>query len=164
MAGPMLYALIGGSAGAIVSILFQIAFRSFTNRQDMFGMGVTAGCGSIVIAPILIILGVFIWSGILHLCLMILGGARKPFETTFRVVCFTSGSTALLAMIPVCGGLISTIWNFIVECMGLARAHEIDTGKAVIAVLLPVIVCCGGIFLCIMLAGGLGALSELSRH
>jgi hypothetical protein len=95
---------------------------------------------------------------------MIVGGAKKPFETTFRVVCFSSGSTYLLSMIPVCGGLIGGVWNIVLECIGLARAHETDTGKAVMAVLLPIIVCCGGLFLLVILMGGFGALSQFSRH
>ena len=38
---------------------------------------------------------------------------------------------------------IAGIWALILNCIGLARAHEIETGRAVLAVLLPVILCCG---------------------
>jgi hypothetical protein len=47
--------------------------------------------------------------------------------------------------------------------MGLARAHETDTGKAVMAVLLPIIVCCGGLILLAIL-GGFSALSLFQNH
>ena len=117
------------------------------DRQSaMFGLGIAGvwAFGYILFVPVIVIVGMFIGSGILHLCLMIVGGAKKPFETTFRVVCFSSGSTYLLSMIPFCGGMIAGVWNIVLECIGLARAHEIDTGKAVLAVLLPLIVCCGG--------------------
>jgi hypothetical protein len=93
---------------------------------------------------LLIALGVFIVSGILHLCLMLVGGAKQPFETTFRVVCFAGGSADPLLVIPFCGGLIAGIWKIVLYCIGLARSHETDTGRAVLAVALPVIVCCGG--------------------
>ena len=83
-------------------------------------------------------------SGIFHLCLMIVGGAKQPFETTFRVVCFAGGSANPLLVIPICGGLIAGIWKIVLYCIGFARAHETDTGRAVLAVILPVIVCCGG--------------------
>ncbi|MEY2490656.1 MAG: hypothetical protein QOC70_2598 [Verrucomicrobiota bacterium] len=167
--GPMLFALIGGCAGMIVSILLQIALQSFgfmADRQSgMLGMGVVGiwAVGYILLSPVLVIVGMFIVSGILHLCLMIVGGARKPFETTFRVVCFSSGSTALLSMIPFCGGMISGVWNIVLECIGLARAHEINTGKAVLAVLLPIIVCCGGAII-LGILGGFGALSLFPKH
>jgi len=167
--GPMLFALIGGCAGMIVSFLFQLALQSagfMADRQTAaFGMGVVGiwAVGYILLIPVIVIVGMFIGSGILHLCLMIVGGARKPFETTFRVVCFASGSTYLLSMIPVCGGLITVVWNIVLECIGLARAHEIDTGKAVMAVLLPVVVCCVGAIL-LGILGGASLLTLFSNH
>jgi hypothetical protein len=150
--GPMLFALIGGSAGLIVSLLVQVALQSFwfmTGQASMFG---EEGLGLwvvwyILLIPVLVIVGMFIVSGILHLCLMIVGGAKKSFETTFRVVCFSFGSTSPLSMIPFCGGMIAGVWNIVVEIIGLARAHEIGTGKAALAVLLPLVVCCGGVIL-----------------
>jgi hypothetical protein len=167
--GPMLFALIGGCAGMLVSFLLQIALHSIGfmgDRQSaLFGIGFVGvwAVGYILFIPVMVIVGMFLVSGVLHLCLMILGGARKPFETTFRVVCFSSGSTYLLSMIPICGGFIAAVWNIVLECIGLARAHEIDTGKAVMAVLLPVIVCCGGAIL-LGILGGFSALSLFPRH
>jgi hypothetical protein len=169
MMGPLLFALIGGSAGLIVCFLLQIALQSIgvmgsgqNAIADMFGMGIGILL-FIVLVPVMMIVGMFVCSGILHLCLMIVGGAKKPFETTFRVVCFSSGSTYLLSMIPFCGGMIAGVWNIVLECIGLARAHEIDTGKAVMAVLLPIIVCCGGAIL-LGILGGFSALSLFPRH
>ena len=169
MMGPMLFALIGGCAGMLVSFLLQIALHSIgfmADRQSaLFGIGVVGvwAVGYVLFIPVMVIVGMFLVSGVLHLCLMILGGARKPFETTFRVVCFSSGSTYLLSMVPFCGGFIAAVWNIVLECIGLARAHEIDTGKAVLAVLLPIIVCCGGAIL-IGILGGFSALSLFQRH
>ena len=166
--GPMLYALIGGCAGLIVSVLIQIPLQSIgfmADRQNaMFGMGALGlwTFGYILLSPVLVIAFMFIVSGILHLCLMIVGGARRPFETTFRVVCFSSGSNSWLSMIPFCGGMISGVWNIVLEIIGVARAHEIDTGKAAMAVLLPIIVCCGGLIL-LGILGGFSALSLLPK-
>ena len=42
----------------------------------------------------------------------------------------------------------------VVNCIGLARAHETDTGRAVLAVFLPVILCCGLGFVILFMAGG----------
>ena len=168
MMGPLLFALIGGSAGMIVSILFQIAFSAFGIMQDQNGLANIFGMGLglvafIVLVPLFLVVGMFIASGVLHLCLMIVGGAKKPFETTFRVVCFSAGSTYLLSMIPFCGGMITAVWNIVLEIIGIARSHEIETGKAVLAVLLPMIVCCGVIVLFAIL-GGFSALSLLPKH
>ena len=169
MMGPLLFALIGGCAGIIVSVLVQLALHSIgfmADRQSaMFGMGVVGlwSIGYIILSPVIVIVFAFIISGILHLCLMIVGGAKKSFETTFRVVCFSSGSTYLLSMVPFCGGMIAGVWNIVVEIIGLARAHETDTGKAVMAVLLPIIVCCGGLIL-LGILGGFSALTLFQKH
>jgi hypothetical protein len=164
---PLLFALIGGCIGMVVSFLFQLGFHSlgFAANRGILGMGTGMGMGifGLVVMPIMFVGWLFIWSGLVHLCLMMLGGAKKPFETTFRVVCFSSGSAYLFAVVPVCGGFVAPIYNIVLQCMGLARAHETDTGKAVMAVLLPIIVCCGGGLLIGFFLGA-GVLSQLSHH
>ena len=166
---PLIYALIGGCLGGIVSFLFSMGLQSagfFADRHDPFGSIVGMGMGSVafvILIPLLVVIGLFIGSAIVHVCLMIVGGANHSFETTFRVVAFSQGSVGPLQMIPVCGGLISAVWGLICNCIGLARAHDTDTGRAVIAVFLPLIVCCGGIFLVALMLGGLGAWSA-SHH
>jgi len=73
-----------------------------------------------------------------------------------EVVCFAGGSANPLLVIPICGGLIGGVWKIVLYCIGFARAHETDTGRAVLAVILPIIVCCGGAFVLGMMLG-LGA-------
>ena len=91
---------------------------------------------------------------------MLLGGAKKTFEATFRVIAFSQGSTMPLQLVPCCGGLIALVWYLVANCVGVARVHEIDTGKATLAVFLPVIVCCGGGILIGVLFGGAAVLSS----
>jgi len=169
LAEPLIYALIGGCVGGIVSLLFSLGLQSmglFTGQRDVFGVMARVGIGSIafiVLIPIFIVVGLFIGAAIVHLCLMIVGGANKSFEVTFRVLAFSQGSTGPLQMIPVCGGLIAGVWALVVNCIGLARAHETSTGRAVLAVLLPLVVCCGGAIVLAAMFGALGAWSS-SHH
>src|SRR6476646_10191237 len=163
---PLIYALIGGCLGGIVSALFSLGFQSiglFADKNNslaaMTGMGI--GFGAIILVPLVIVFVLFIWSGLAHLCLMIFGGANHSFETTFRVFAFTQGSAGPLQIIPVCGGLISGVWAIVCNCIGLARAQETDTGRAVLAVFSPLIICCGGLTLLVF--GVLGAWSG-SHH
>jgi hypothetical protein len=166
---PLIYTLIGGCVGGVVSFLFSLGLQSvglFADRHDTFAGMAGMGIGSaafIVLLPLFIIIGLFIGSAIVHLCLMIVGGAHQSFETTFRVLAFTQGSTGPLQMIPICGGLIAGVWALVCTCIGLARAHETDTGRAVLAVFLPLIVCCGGVLLIAFMFGALGAWST-SHH
>ena len=162
LGGPLIYALIGGCLGGIASALFSLGFQSlglFADKNNslaaMTGMGI--GFGSIILVPLGIIIFLFIWSGLAHLCLMMFGGANQSFETTFRVFAFTQGSAGPLQIIPVCGGLISGIWAIVCNSIGLARAQETDTGRAVLAVLSPLIVCCGFVFVILFMFGALGA-------
>ena len=159
---PLIYALIGGCVGGIVSFLFSLGFQSlglFADRNNslaaMTGMGI-GSAAMIIVLPLFIVIGLFVASGIVHLCLMIVGGANQSFETTFRVLAFSQGSAGPLQIVPLCGGLISGVWALVCDCIGLARSHETDTGRAVLAVFLPLIVCCGGGLLIALMFGAMG--------
>jgi hypothetical protein len=163
---PLIYGVIGSCAGFIVYWLFLMLMPSAAmlgGDRNPLGHMISFGFISIfiiILAPVFAALGLFIHGAILHLCLMIVGGAKQPFETTFRVVCFTAGSTGPLIMIPFCGSLVAGVWSIVLYCIGLARAHETDTGRAVLAVFLPLIFCCGAGFLLAMIFGGIGALHQ----
>jgi hypothetical protein len=169
LAEPLIYALIGGCVGGIVSLLLSLGLQSiglFAGQRDTFAALAGIGVGSIaliVLVPVFILIGLFIGAAIVHLCLMIVGGANKPFEATFRVLAFSQGSTGPLQIIPLCGGLISGVWALVVNCIGLARAHQTTTGRAVLAVFLPLVVCCGGGILLAVMFGAFGAWST-SHH
>jgi hypothetical protein len=165
---PLLYAVIGGTFGGVFAVTYNFVLRSFSPFVDREGAlaHFFAGMGWVlllILTPLFVVLGMFIASAILHLCLMIVGGAKQSFETTFRVICFVEGSASPLLVIPFCGGLICGIWKIVLYCIGLARSHETDTGRAVIAVFLPLIVCCGGAILIAIMFGALGAWSA-SHH
>ena len=163
LAEPLIYALIGGSCGFLCYFLFSIMMSSFgvmSDRNALAGiMGLGVGTFFILIfIPVFLTIGLFIGSAILHLCLTLVGGAKRTFETTFRVVCFCAGSAYPLMIVPICGGFISGIWHIVIECIGLSRAHETTIGKAVLAVFLPILVCCGGGLVLGIMFGTLGAL------
>jgi len=161
---PLIYGLVGGSIGLLFYLLFSIFMSSFGIMSDrnafagLFGLGIGTVFG-VVLMPVFLVVGLFLWSAILHLCLMLVGGAQRSFETTFRVVCFSTGSTYPLMIVPVCGGLISGVWCIVAECIGLTKAHPTSTGRALLAIFLPLIVCCGGGFVLAIMFGLFGALS-----
>lgn len=164
---PLLFGLIGGCAGGIVSFIFQGFFQWITTGfasnngifdHNLFGLGaVTIMIIYAALMPLLVTVGLFIGAAILHLCLMLVGGANRSFETTFRVVGFTAGAANLFSMIPFCGGIIALVYHIVLECIGLSRAHPTTTGKALMAIFLPMIVCCGLIVLLVVVLGGFGA-------
>jgi hypothetical protein len=96
----------------------------------------------LLLAPLFIVIAVFIWSAILHVCLWIFGGAREGFEATTRVVSYAAGSTYPFQLIPLCGGLVGGIWSLVLQIIGLSKAHGITPGRAAVAVLFPLALCC----------------------
>ncbi len=165
---PLLFGLIGGCIAYVVSLVFQVLLESIPGYPGDNAMFHIFGLNPwvllvifAVVSPVSVLLGLFIGAGILHLCLMLLGGANRPFEATLRVVCYTGGSANLFSMIPVCGWLIGLVYTIVLETIGLSRAHQITTGKALLAVLLPIFVCCCGFGILIaVLFGSLGAFAE----
>jgi hypothetical protein len=80
---------------------------------------------------LLISIGIFIWSGILHLGVMLLGG-KGGFKGTFNVLAYNT-STNIFLIIPFVGGMISGVWGSIVGVKGFKRVHHLSTLKAIIA-------------------------------
>jgi hypothetical protein len=89
---------------------------------------------------------------------MMLGGANRPFEATFRVNCYAYGAVAPVQAIPIVGALAAMVWGIVLVIFGLMDAHGISGGKASAAVLLPIaiisVVACG-VF--ILFAASVGA-------
>jgi hypothetical protein len=167
---PLLFGLIGGCAGAIISIMIEALMPSVPgfggNPDDFFrAIGISRAVffvGGAVLSPLLVALGLFIGSGILHLCLMLVGGANRSFETTFRVACFSGGAANLFYIIPICGRPIAAIYQIVLNCIGLTRAHQTTIGKALLAIFLPLIICCAVCILFGVILGGFGAF--MNKH
>jgi hypothetical protein len=107
------------------------------------GMGLAGLVGLFFVASILFVLGVIfipislaIWSGILHLCLLLVGGAREGYQATFRVVSYSS-VTSVFNAIPIVGSLAS-LWGLVLTVIGLREIHKTTTGKALGALAIPV--------------------------
>lgn len=146
---PLLYAVIIGTIAAVISFIYSMLLQSvgvFSSGDGgvgrLMGAGALSGL-SVVFAPVWIAIFIFIAAGLVHLGLMLVGGANRSFETTVRVFCYSSGSANVLQLVPGCGGLLAGLTSIVLNCIGLARAHQTDTWRAVVAVLLPIVLCCG---------------------
>jgi hypothetical protein len=150
---PLAFYMIVGGIGFFASVVYQVFMQAGTMtlmppelRQQGFAETTGLSLGlifilSIVATPIFMLMQVFLGSGLLHLSLMICGGANRDFETTFRTYCYSRGAGIALCVIPICGGL-GGLWGLVCLCMGIAKTQQIGTGRAVCAVLLPTVICC----------------------
>jgi len=82
---------------------------------------------------------IFVGSVITHICLIFVGGNKRGFEATFRVVSYAWCGN-LFEVIPFIGCAVGSIYTLILSIIGIREVHGISTGKAVIAVLLPMII------------------------
>jgi hypothetical protein len=166
---PLVYALIIGYAGIVVSAIYNFVLESvmgsaFTRMSSggsdaMAGMMpyLQGGLGlglQVIFGPVMVAVSLFLVAGITHLALLALGGASRGFEATFRVACY-SEAAALLNIIPACGNFVSAIVMLVLMIIGIAEAHGISRGRAAAAVLLPIVLCC----CCILIPLGFGLAS-----
>ena len=138
---PFIFAMISGIIGSGVVLLWQWLFLSGIVPSQFFSAATYSVILTVAIIsiPFTIALSILIGSGVTHLCLMIVGGNRKGFEATFRAISYSYGA-ALFYIVPIIGGFVGGIYLFILAILGVREGHEISTGKAVLAVLLPLIV------------------------
>ncbi len=69
---------------------------------------------------------------------MLVGGNKRGFEATFGVVSYTN-STQVFCLVPLLGPLIAAIYNLFLWIIGFRESHRIGTGRAALAVFLPLI-------------------------
>jgi hypothetical protein len=158
LGSPILFAVLLGWAGILAQSLWSIAFGSSivdllppelrANPAFAFA-GHTAGLlAQILLAPIFVVIFLFVGSAIVHLMLMLVGGTKSSeagFEGTLRAMAYSTVAQ-LGAIVPFAGGLIAFVWSIVLETIGLADLHRTSTGKALAAVLLPLLLCCVCIF------------------
>lgn len=83
LVNPLIYAVVGAAGAGLVSALIGAVLPLVSAAFFLH----------LVIVPCLTAVMLFVGSGIYHVVLMLLGGAKQPFEATFRVVAYTMGTT-----------------------------------------------------------------------
>ncbi len=155
---PLLYAVVIGYLGLLLSAVYSAVFLLVRGAAGAAALGPLSDrpelaafvaalegwggiIGQVVFGPIGIVIGVFIWTAIIHLMLLLLDGAGQGFEATFRVLSY-SHAASVLAIVPLCGGPIAGLWSLVLWIIGLAQAQRIPAWKAAAAVFLPIVLCC----------------------
>ncbi len=165
----LLYYGIIGMAGAVVELIWHLffafaigVFAYVTRIYEALGLAIDAFSPIIgfLFAPAILAITLAFAFVVIHVGLWIFGGARRGAGTTLRVLCYAYGPR-IFGIIPIFGGLVGTIWMFVLAIVGLSKAHRTDGWRAAIAVLLPiaVVITMGimlGVFLALAAAIGLG--------
>lgn len=170
MGGPMLFSGLGMMIG-ILAFFAWMALIGVLGAASSNAPGAVYGIIFFVIlfyvaitifivVPVSATLGNMIGAGILHVCLMICGGSKHPFDTSFRIQCYVSGSLMLAMIFPPILGLL-WIWQIICTITAVQKAHEVPYGRAAMAVLLPFIVMVALNAILFFLMASLGAAASL---
>jgi hypothetical protein len=152
---PILYvviiAWIAGFFSFLWSSLINVPLMPFMKQAQGMGAmsGMMMGTGfqfvfTFLLAPLWMVIVLFIWSGLVHLAAMVFGDGEAGFEVTFKAAAYAITAN-LLNIIPFCGGLIGGIWGLVLLIIGLKQGHKCETWKAVMAPLVWVIligICC----------------------
>jgi transcription elongation factor Elf1 len=141
---PLAFGLLTGSIGSMLGLFWQslipgglllILGHSFLSQ---FAIGILV-LFVLAMIPVMVAVGIFIYSGILHLLLLIVRGADNGFEATFRVVSY-SQAAQLLGIIPFVGGWIGWVWQLIIQIIGFREMHETSYLRVILAFVIPLIV------------------------
>ena len=84
------------------------------------------------------LIGVFIGGGIIHLGVLMFGGKRGYIETV-KAVIYGGTPSLLFGWLPFIG-IVFGLWAFVLEIFGIRELQEMSTGRAVAAVLVPIII------------------------
>lgn len=169
-AEPLVFAIIvswiGVAASSIWSGVFGQAWLAFLppDIKEKLGGAFATNAGAtliqIGIAPILVLIGLFVGAAIYHVSFLIVGATKDSasgFEGTFRIVAYSSVSQ-LANLIPFMGGLAAIVWNIILMVLGTVRIHRTTQGKAIAGILIPLLLCCVCMVVGVVaLIGGLAA-------
>ncbi|MEX2176279.1 MAG: YIP1 family protein [Pirellulaceae bacterium] len=159
---PLIIALAIGVPSISLLVILTAGNDLLPALGVVLGITLAVIVGATMYILLISTVGMFISAGIHHLMLMIVGGAQRGFEATFRTTCFAQGSLAWLILIPYLGPMIMSPWMIVILILGLAQAHEISVGKSALAVFLPMIVVFGLFLLLLVVMIGLGAVGAIS--
>lgn len=152
LGGSVLFTLLSTLAGYGPTLLLYLLvfvplmFVGLSKSQGVPGLsGVFVGVGAVVYIVMLFamqVAGVLVVGGIDQLMLQLLGANPKGYEVSVRANAVALGP-ALVGLVPFCGLYVFPIWCIVLRIFALMYFHQTTAGKAVLAVLLPIILICG---------------------
>lgn len=160
----LIYALVYGSLGQILAIYWGTLGGILEGTIETGTVETTLlFAGTALLTPVFFLIVLYLGAGLVHLFLKLLRGVRRPFAATFQVAAYVCGATSLvnllpLSLLPVVGGMIISVWALVLNCIGLASAHQTSTARALLALVLPLLLLVGIAVLFALLVAAVGFL------
>jgi hypothetical protein len=147
IAAPLVYNLVGGWIGIVAASLFAVMVshmeappgpgdtmaKFFYMPPDVAEANARSSC---ILAPVFVTIFMLATAVLAHLFMKLTGGARKPFHVTLRVICYSIGSSFMLLLFPLFGGMMALAWLVVCSVIGMKTAHETTAGRVIAAMVL----------------------------
>ncbi|WP_243362030.1 YIP1 family protein [Fundidesulfovibrio terrae] len=141
---PLIFALVVSVLAMLAGVVWNYfglgPNLSELGRTDGFqglGSGAIGGLALLGLSPIALIAFVFLDSALTHLLLGLLRSAARPFEDTFRIICY-AGAPWVLAALPVPYSYlipVVLIWHMTLQAIGLKKLHQAGYPQVLASVL-----------------------------
>lgn len=150
------------SMGGLEGILGQMGLPAETLEQLPDGMpfiGSVVGVGGLIMSILFTIIGFLLLTGVLQLSARLFGGTGNYSKYAFLLAAIfvpLGLASSLVGLVPLLGGCVSAIiwiYQLVLAHFAARVEHKLSPGKAVMAVLLPLIVLIGGL-ICVVVAAG----------
>lgn len=154
LVSPLAYAVLLGWIGVFAERLWSLLVGTSliellppeVAESARWGMAFS-GLGmaiALLVTPVVILLVLFIYGAIVHLFLLLYGATRDSdsgYEGTLRALAWSS-TAQLGQLVPFAGGLVALVWGVVLQTLSLAEMHRTTQGRALAAVLTPLVLCC----------------------
>ncbi len=143
---PLIFGLLIAQFVLVMSAFWQLSGVPDLTDFMLEQQGVATASGQEILDPLLLFLYVpifyvfnlFLNSSVVHLVMVMVGGAKRGFEGTFRVMAYAQ-APAVIGAIPF--GLIpAVIWSLTVSFIGLKYMHSTDYSRVALAHVVLVLV------------------------
>lgn len=154
----LLYALVSTLCGFVPTLLLYLVgfggallFAAAESEKKLggaeVGIGAVAAIGIFIFYLLFLvgmqIVSMFVLAGIEHLVLTMTGEpSLGPYTVSLRAHALGL-APFVIGLIPVCGFTVMGIWSLVLRCMTLMHLQKVSAGKAVAAVLAPMLFICG---------------------
>jgi hypothetical protein len=166
LGAAIVYYLIIGTVAAAIRLFWRFALPPFLPDGDALVLRALrmgqpdSPLVEFLLAPMFMLLTLGLATVVTHGALWIVGGARERMGTTAAVYAYSNGPQ-LFVVVPVVGTALGTLWALVLLVIGLREAHRTTTGRAIMALVLPLL----GVallfvllFVALLLLGGAGML------
>jgi hypothetical protein len=155
---PLSFAIVSLYAGSIgMAVMYGLIFgiggiaaaldKTPKGSDAAFGaLGFGVGAVLLVLAflvfvPISALISAFVWGGVDHLMLKLVGVKTRGYEATVRGMCYAQGPM-IFGLLPVCGYYVGLIWAVVCRIFAYRGVHKTTGGRSSAAVLIPMGLCC----------------------